>query len=234
MSSAFPEMMPNTVIETNSGKLMCINWVTDDSVYGYWFALDDTSHKLVLADDGYLPLGALDSTLVRRIYGSENIHDGAREPLRVSILEAILNEHTTQCLLWESLDVQEDPRAKTTELPKIEPGMVLRAETGYFLVLTVNGDELTAYHICGGKDPEFSIGFDGLTHIRLSTAAERIISVYKGNYGGYFSVRDLHHIYAQNVLGEQWCIYDKAPVEEVTMAEVCEKFGHKVKIVKEK
>lgn len=235
MSCAFPKLIPNTVIETNSGKLMCINWATDDRVYGSWFALDATSHKLVFVGDEYLTLEeVLNSTLVRRIYGSGNIHGGAREPLRMSILKAILNEHTTQYLLWDRSYVPEETLSKTSELPEIEPGMVLRLDTGYFLVVAVNGVDLTAYRVTSGKDPEFSIGFDSITFFRLPMDAARILSVYKASLGGFFGVHGLHHIYAQNALRDQWCIYDKAPVKEVTMAEVCRKFGHAVKIVKEK
>ena len=154
MSRAFPEMLPNTVIETSTGKLVCINWATDDRLYGYWFALDDTSRKLVLIGEEYLTLEELNSNMVRRIYGSGNIHDGAREPLRMSILKAILNEHTTQYLLWDCFDAPEETLSKTSELPEIKPGMVLRTDTGYFLVVPVDGADLTAYRSTHGRNPQ--------------------------------------------------------------------------------
>lgn len=95
----FPSLIPNTVIELVNEERFLVVWETLSSVYTYRLKFDQF-HSSVEFDNDVRFERPLESDVVCRVYGSRNIVDGIREPLRWSSLVAIF-EGSEQYLLWE-------------------------------------------------------------------------------------------------------------------------------------
>jgi len=123
------------------------------------------------------------------------------------------------------------------DIPYLTPNLLLKFLDGSYVVIArvpVVNCVYNVYNLRVNDRDELCVdGSKSLSHSDVSAGLHRIYGVSSGSEYAPLSIFEIKGI----MHGEAWAnrlIWERPPVKEVTMDEVCAKFGRQVKIVKEK